>query len=620
MKTHNLHLRWVVPIAVILSVVLALGAPSIHYSIAQFGRQSYIVQGQELDLIADLVAKYNGRITSELPIISGVGAVLPTRAVEQLAAEPGITAITANYSVRMADDDYPSVVDTDYPEVVGADFAWQGNINGQGVTVAVVDTGIGNLQGLLRDPDGLKGRVVGWMDFVEYLPNPIDRNGHGTHISAIIANSLIGLDGGWNGVSPGVNLLPVRVLNIEGWGTYETVIQGIQWVIQNKDVYNVKVMNLSLVSAASSPYWADPLNQAATAAWANGITVVAAAGNGGPGPMSIGVPGNNPYLITVGAFTDNYTPLDWSDDYITPFSAAGPTLDGFVKPDVVAPGAHMVSLMNPGTYIAINNQATRVGSQYFSMAGTSQSAAVVSGISALILQNHPELSPNEVKFRIMVTAFPWIEWDGENFEDAVALYSIWQQGTGRVNAYDAVFEEITGEANYGMDIWADLYGDEPEDHYQGFSYFDDEVGEFKLYDHPDAEDAGYGSWAGGYGSWAGGYGSWAGGYGSWAGGYGSWAGGYGSWAGGYGSWAGGYGSWAGGYGSWAGGYGSWAGGYGSWAGGYGSWAGGYGSWAGGIPWEDTMLADPEFVASFMAGIGPDASSTITSIAPEIEEE
>jgi hypothetical protein len=283
--------------------------------------------------------------------------------------------------------------------------------------------------------------------------------------------------------------------------------------------------------------------------------------------MSVGVPAYNPYVLTVGAFTDNFTPLDWNDDYLAPFSAAGPTTDGFVKPDVVAPGAHMVSVMNPGAYLAQNHQANQISNHYFSMAGTSQAAAVVSGMAALVIARHPELTPDQVKYRITMTAAPWIDLssctpsDPETLSNCSALYSMWQQGAGRVMAPDAVLGDVPDySANQGMDIWADLTGSV---HYEGYAYYDPETQTFRLHGE------GYGQWAGGYGQWAGGYGQWAGGYGQWAGGYGQWAGGYGQWAGGYGQWAGGYGQWAGSYGSaeFAEGYVTGMG-YGQWAGGY----------------------------------------------------
>jgi len=536
-------------------------------------QQSFIIQGNNIDQLVELVEAYGGTVTSRLEIIDGIGATLPAKVVTALMANPAVIAVTPNNSVMLADTvgrHGPNIPSTDYPEVVGANYVWdEGNL-GAGVTVAIVDTGLGWHPGLYLDADGrFRGRVLGWVDFVQNKFLPRDPNGHGTHIAGIIANSQKDAAGEYDGVAPNVRLVGVRVLDKDGAGNYERVIQGIQWVINHKDQYNIRVMNLSLVSPAQSPYWADPLDQAVTQAWAAGIVVVTAAGNSGPSPMSIGVPGNNPYAITVGAFSDNYTPLDWNDDYITPFSAAGPTLDAFVKPDVVAPGAHMVSTMMPNAKLNRDYPENKITPFYFSMAGTSQATAVVSGITALMLTENPNLSPDEVKYRVMGTAFLWLDMDTEE-----ALYSMWQQGTGRVNAYDAVMVDVEGTANQGMDIAADLAGDI---HYQGYTIFDETTGTFQIE------------------------------------GLGSWAGGYGSWAGGYGSWAGGYGSWAGGLGSWAGGFGSWAGGLGSWAGGYGSWAGGLGSWAGSVPWADSYVAGADFVEDFLAGVGPDASSSTATV-------
>ena len=539
---------------------------------------SFIVRGTDLDAVANLITNYGGQVTSELNVINSLGAILPVRAVSKLRAEPEISAISSNASVEMTDngkDSNPAPA-SDYPDLVGADLVWDAGVTGEGVTVAVVDTGLSNHPGLLNKVKGVPlNRIAAWVDFVEGSNSPRDPHGHGTHIAGIIANAQEGPDDEWNGVAPGVRLVGVRVLDEFGFSDYEKVILGIQWVIDHKDEYNIRVMNLSLVSDAEVPYWFDPLNEAVMQAWANGITVVVAAGNGGAEPMTIGVPGNNPYVITVGAFTDNHTPEDWSDDYLAPFSAAGPTLDAFTKPDVLAPGAHMVSTIAKHSTLTEEHPESLLPHKYFWMAGTSQASAVVSGLAALTLAHNPDLTPDEVKYRLMVTALPWV-----NVETTEALYSMWQQGAGRVNGPDAVFADVAGTANAGLDIWADLAGDE---HFEGWTYFDDASGEFRLRGEYEDWTGGYGAWAGEYGPWTGGYGAWAGGYGAWAGGYGAWAGGYGAWAGGYGAWAGGYGAWAGGYGAWAGGYGAWAGGYGAWAGGYGAWAGHDGAWAGSFP-------------------------------------
>jgi len=616
--THSIQNRLFKSLALLIvcSLLLAPLALPTRAAGAAAPAQSYIVQAGSAAQAAQLVQSAGGTVTSSLDIVHGVAALLTPQAAARLQ---GLATLTPNATVDMVgsggdngdhDDREEGGFErvspaTDYSDGVGADYVWQeGGVTGKNVSVAILDTGLGRHRGVYRDLRGRLGRVVAWKDFISNRRAPFDPNGHGTHIAGIIANTQVGADQEWNGVAPGVDLVAVRVLDENGQGTYETVIRGLQWVMERKDQYNIRILNLSLVSPAQSAYWADPLNQAVTRAWAEGITVVAAAGNGGPGPMSIGVPGNNPYVITVGAFTDNYTPGDWNDDYITPFSAAGPTLDGFVKPDLVAPGAHMVSTMLPHTVVARTHQANRVANQYFEMAGTSQSAAVVSGVSALVLAAHPELSPNQVKFRLLVTAFPWI--DPTTTE---ALYSMWQQGTGRVNAPDAVFAEIEGEANPGMDVWADVDG---VSHYEGYSYYDDDAGAFRL-------RGGYDAWAGGYGTWSGGYGTWSGGYGTWSGGYGTWSGGYGTWSGGYGTWSGGYGTWSGGYGTWSGGYGTWSGGYGTWSGGYGTWSGGYGTWSGSEPWAGSIYSEAGFVEHYLSGRPIDSTTTTTSITEWVEE-
>jgi serine protease AprX len=548
-----------------LLVPLTFGAPPPQTRVA-----SYIVQGTDADVVAGLVSASGGEVTSRLQVINGVGALLTTETAASLLEEAEISSIVPNSPVWMtgSGEDNPAPA-SDYPDLVGADVVWEAGVTGEGVTVAVVDTGLSNHPGLLKKVNGVTlNRIAGWVDFVEGSQSPRDPHGHGTHIAGIIGNAQTGPDGEWNGVAPGIRLVGVRVLDENGFSTYENVVEGIQWVIENKDEFDIQVMNLSLVSTAEVPYWVDPLNMAVMQAWANGITVVVAAGNLGPDPMTIGVPGNNPYVITVGAFTDNFTPDDWSDDYLAPFSAAGPTLDAFTKPDVLAPGAHMTSTMAKHSTLESEHPESKLPHKYFWMAGTSQAAAVVSGLAALTLDQNPDLTPDEVKYRLMVTAFPWIDVDSTE-----ALYSLWQQGAGRVNAPDAVFAELEGTANNGLDVQADIADIE---HFEGYTYFDDASGEFRLRGE-------YADWAGGYGAWAGDYEPWTGGYGAWAGGYGAWAGGYGAWAGGYGAWAGGYGAWAGGYGAWAGGYGAWAGGYGAWAGGDGAWAGGDGAWAGSFP-------------------------------------
>ena len=156
-------------------------------------------------------------------------------------------------------------------------------------------------------------------DAIQARANPTnydDAFGHGTHISSIIGNAAVASTGRYQGVAPGVNLVSVKALNNNGAGRYFDVIRGIQWIVSNKSRYDIRVLNLSLSAPVRSHYWDDPLNQAVMTAWASGIVVVVSAGNEGPSPMSIGVPGNNPYVITVGAVTDSYRPME--PDQVSP--------------------------------------------------------------------------------------------------------------------------------------------------------------------------------------------------------------------------------------------------------------------------------------------------------------
>ncbi|MBN1580452.1 MAG: S8 family peptidase [Anaerolineae bacterium] len=563
-------------IVLILCLLLAGAAPFAQPQV------QVIVQGTSMHAAVQAVQENGGRVSAKITIINAVVAEVSSNALVGLTRMPGVVRVTPNRTVKPAGQ----AVDVEFVKAIGAAEVWDTGNMGQGVTVAVLDSGVNtNFRELAQESNGSGSRILAYYDAIEdklYKKNklqksPQDASGHGTHTAGIIGNSAFeNQDNEYRGVAPEAKLVAVRVLNETGVGTYADVLRGIEWVVQNKDTYNIRVLNISMYAPVYAPYWADPYNLAAMAAWQAGIVVVVSAGNGGPDPMSIGVPGNTPYVITVGAYTDNYTVEDLGDDYIPPFSAAGPTLDAFVKPDVIAPGAHVVSLMHQKTYLGEAYPENRLNAKYFRMAGTSMSAAVVSGISALMLSEYPDLTPDQVKYRLLITARPQLsEVTGE------MPYSIWQQGAGRAWAPEAVFTDLSGAANRGMDIAADLAG---EQHYQGLTVYNAETGQFEI--------QGFESWAGGFESWAGGSTNWSGGFESWAGGFESWAGGFESWAGGFESWAGAFESWAGGFESWAGGYTAWAGGFESWAGGFESWAGGFESWAGGG-------GDPVWAESFV---------------------
>lgn len=480
-------------IAIALSAIMVVSA----VAIAPAGGEpvtSYIIQADSANRATSIVESAGGEVTANLQLINAVAAELTSTEFTRVNADPSVAFVVENASIHLTASEYlnehlaEGKTTTDYPEVVGSEQVWAAGVTGEGVTVAVLDTGVSKMSGLKTNADGEDGRILAWVDFIGDSDKPIDPNGHGTHVAGIVVNSDLGGDDAWNGVAPNADLVAVRVLDENGYGTYETAIAGLQWAVEHKDEYNIKVINLSLVSLVQSPYWADPLSQAVTAAWANGLVVVVAGGNDGPTPLSINSPGNNPYAITVGAFTDAYTPADWSDDYIADFSSAGPTLDGFTKPDLVAPGGHIASLTPQNSMLNDAYPDAKLPANYFKMAGTSQATGVVSGVTALILSHEPTLTNDQVKMRLISTALVWMDESGED-----AAYSVWQQGAGRLNAYDAVFSEDHGAANTGMDIWADLNDTE---HYEGFGYFDENTGTFELLGLESNEIGRYTSWDG----------------------------------------------------------------------------------------------------------------------------
>jgi serine protease AprX len=359
-------------------------------------------------------------------------------------------------------------------EAINAASVWSTGTTGDGIGVAVLDSGVRRFQELEKDTLNQKtGLKNGWNAIDGKNDGRRDKNGHGTIVASIVSNMKKNQQGKYYGVAPDSVIIPVQALDETGKGSYSKVIDAIQWVIAHKSEHNIRVLNLSISAPVKSHYWDDPLNQAVMKAWQAGIVVVVAAGNSGPDPLSIGVPGNNPYVITVGALTDSYTPTDLSDDYIPSFSAAGPTVEGFVKPDVVAPGGHIVGLMSDKSELGSEHSDSKVDKDYFTLTGTSMSAAQVSGVVALILAQNPNLTPDQVKYRLMASALPALTADGK------PAYSIWQQGAGRVNAYKAVYGNYNGAANQGLNLAADLAGTQ---HFVGFTRWNPDTSEYYLVD------------------------------------------------------------------------------------------------------------------------------------------
>lgn len=281
---------------------------------------------------------------------------------------------------------------------VKAEYYWEQKYTGKGIKVAVLDTGV------YPHPDLTKknNRLVGFVDLVRNKRQPYDDNGHGTHVAGCIAGDGYESQGKYRAPAYNAQIIGIKVLNKFGSGNLSTVIAGIDWCISSKE--KIHAICLSLGSPAFSSAQSDPVCQAVRKAWEHGIVVCAAAGNDGPQQNTIGSPGIEPMIITVGA-TDDRRTIGREDDQIATYSSRGPTIDGLVKPDVVAPGTGIVSLVSPRAYLAktmLKDQ--KVNNWYLAMSGTSMATPIVVGLVAQLLEQNPRLTPNQVKNALLAKA------------------------------------------------------------------------------------------------------------------------------------------------------------------------------------------------------------------------
>jgi serine protease AprX len=274
----------------------------------------------------------------------------------------------------------------------------QYGLTGKGVTIAIVDTGIYPHPDLINPTN----RIVAFRDFINGRTDPYDDNGHGTHVAGDAASNGFSSSGLYAGPATEANLVGVKVLGADGGGSLSTVLQGIDFVIENRVALNIRIMNLSLGAIPFTNYVNDPLAQAVRRAWRAGIVVFAAAGNTGPNG-TINTPGFDPLIITVGATQDKET-VDRSDDEYAFYTSRGPTVNGFVKPDIAAPGSNITSLLAPNSTLVQQFPNNRVGNVYFTLSGTSMATPIAAGAAAQLLQAYPALRPDQVKALLKETS------------------------------------------------------------------------------------------------------------------------------------------------------------------------------------------------------------------------
>jgi serine protease AprX len=300
------------------------------------------------------------------------------------------------------DDDHDDEPDLSQYDGLPADVTWRDAIrlrsaapyDGSDVAVAVLDTGVS----LHPDLDELETRVDLMPDGDGY-----DRYGHGAHIAGVIAGDGEASDGRWTGVAPGAEIVSVKVAGWNGATDVSAVLAGLEWIAAHRREHGIRVVNLSYGTDSSQGYLDDPLNHAVERLWAAGVLVVVGAGNRGAADNAIEKPGDDPFVLTVGA-ADTRGTAALGDDVVAPFSSRGRTRDGFAKPDLVAPGVSIVSHRARGSTVDALRPAARLGEHYFKGTGTSQAAAVVSGVAARMFEANPRLTPDEAKTALVGTA------------------------------------------------------------------------------------------------------------------------------------------------------------------------------------------------------------------------
>jgi subtilisin family serine protease len=415
-----------------------------------------IVRGESpacTSVVAQDIAATGGHVTRTLGILDGAAALVPSGELGALGSSPCVAAVTRDGTISTASigpydptTDPGSLYSTTL--AIGAQAAWAQGYTGQGIGVALVDTGVTRVQGLTGP-----GHVVNGIDVSFDAPSPLrnlDGDGHGTHLAGIIAgNDTIGAPppppgppgppgsqyagntSQFLGVAPNARIVNVKVGDRNGVTDVSQVIAGIDWVVQHRNDpgLNIRVLNLSYGTDSGQSYVLDPLAFAAEVAWKSGIVVVTAAGNQGSGADGLTDPAYDPYVIAVGATNENGS-VTTADDTVAGFSSWG---DGVRNPDVVAPGAHIASLRDPGSLADTRFGGTAtVDTRFFLGSGTSQAAAVVSGAVAVMLSAQREATPDQVKGELMQAATP--------LANAPAA----AQGAGEINVAAAIALHTSG--------------------------------------------------------------------------------------------------------------------------------------------------------------------------------
>lgn len=403
-----------------------------------------------VDNVVDESTRLGVNVTARWDFINAFAAQVSADQLQALAALPSVTLITPEQSITASST---SLVDTGnlvnaYNSAVQVEQVWQQGYNGNGVTVAVVDTGI---------TPGTEMTVSYSHSFNSDATTAEDRYGHGTHVAGIIAGNGNASSGKYIGIAPGVNLLNVKYSTDNGIAREQDLVSSLQWIYDNRVLYNIRIVNISSTVNTPQSYKESAVAAAVEQLWMNGVVVVVSAGNKGTQSCSTCyAPANDPMVISVGAADDNGT-ASLSDDSLKSWSSNGQTMDGLSKPEIVAPGAEITSYMPTGS---LRDSGSVVDSHYFRMGGTSMAAPVVSGVVALMLQKNPQWTPDQVKWVLMNTTRPYVnQRSGYNgiVQAPQAVFYTGTPGTANQGVAPSPFlSPSTGTINYDNMSWSNM--------------------------------------------------------------------------------------------------------------------------------------------------------------------
>ena len=374
------------------------------------GTKSALVVADTTQTARDEVLAAGGTVSHSLPILNAVGAELPAEAIENLRLNTKIRSVVIDEN--LPGDELPPSPESNQNSksqmrdpVAPPQNYWltkllnrrDHRLTGEGIGIAIIDTGIA-----ANDPK------IGWLPNVIARYNSItdteggdvhDATGHGTHLSSLIYGDGRSLQG----IAPNAALAVVKAFDTESHANFLDVIRAVQWVIENKNRLGIRVLNMSVSASSEIPYFADPLNQAVTAAWDSGLVVVVSAGNQGPEQHSVTAPGNNPWVITVGAASFDETS---SSAEVPHFSGRGPTVLGHIKPNLIAPGVRLAGYVGDKSRRPLKEVVELTENGLWVASGASQASAVVAGMVTLLLEARPELSNHDVKCILANSATP----------------------------------------------------------------------------------------------------------------------------------------------------------------------------------------------------------------------